>query len=73
MRDTKKVIKMLKVEKYYDIGCSKCGRHISTDFSRGMYRNIETIRKLAKSDGWTTDSITGENICPICRFGKGQQ
>lgn len=57
---------MLQVEKYYDIYCPKCGRHFSTDFCRGMYRNLNAIRQDAVSDGWQTDKYTGQNICPIC-------
>lgn len=58
---------MLKLEKYYDIGCDLCGFHFSTDFAKGMYNNPTTIRKIAKKDGWISNPETGENICPICR------
>lgn len=57
---------MLKTEKYFDIGCARCGFHRSTDFEMGMDEvSAIHLRKMAQAEGWT--SIDGKgNVCPKC-------
>ena len=42
----------MKVEKWYDIGCMKCGKHLSTDFHYGMRSTRESALKCAKECGF---------------------
>lgn len=51
----------MKVDKYYDVGCNICGRHLSTDFKCGMAETPAQARVWAKQVGFTS-----KNICPIC-------
>ena len=67
----------IKVEKYLDIGCDICGRHRSTDFSKGMYiakdlRHSTTIlRDIATKEGWK--SIGNTTYCPICAYNINKE
>lgn len=56
----------MKLERYYDLGCNKCGRHRSTDFFKGFERSAPFLRAMAKKEGWRTDKVTGNTLCPIC-------
>lgn len=56
----------MRPQKYYDVGCIKCGRHRSTDFEMGMELNRKTILRLARKEGWQEDPETGMPICPRC-------
>lgn len=54
----------MKVEKYYDVGCDFCGRHLSTDFYAGFFTKREWALREAKRIGFRTRQ--GQNICPDC-------
>lgn len=57
-------IGQIKIEKYYDIGCEECGRHLSTDFHRGMSSSrIETVRWALQERFQVVD---GKTLCPHC-------
>lgn len=55
----------MKPEKYYDLKCDVCGRHLSTDFNTGMFSSREECLKTAKIMKFK-DTILG-TTCPICR------
>ena len=55
----------MKPEKYYDLKCDVCGRHLSTDFNTGMFSSREECLKTAKIIKFK-DTILG-TTCPICR------
>ena len=59
----------LKITRFYDIQCCKCGRWYSTDFGHGMEMNKEIIGKRAEASGWNYKKGVG-NICPICNITK---
>lgn len=63
---------LLKVDKYYDMHCSICGFNRSTDFEKGMDNNLESIRKMAYSEGWRLHN--GKMYCPNCeaRYTQGK-
>ena len=54
----------MKIETWYDIGCSVCGRHRSTDFHFGWEEKRKGFSKKARKEGWKF--IDGQNVCPIC-------
>lgn len=54
----------IRIERYYDVGCSRCGQHRSTDYSHGMEYSAKNIRKYAHKEGWR--EINGETLCPRC-------
>lgn len=64
----------MKPEKYYDLKCDICGRHLSTDFGTGMFSSRKTCLKTAKILKFK-DTILGiarpiwilGTACPICR------
>lgn len=56
--------KYMKVEKYYDVGCEECGRHLSTDFHRGFTTSRVRAVSLAISEGFKV--IDGRTLCPKC-------
>lgn len=55
----------MKPEKYYDLKCDICGRHLSTDFNTGMFLSRGECLKTAKILKFK-DTILGI-ACPICR------
>ncbi len=60
---------MLKIDTYYDITCTCCGRSRSTDFDKGMWMFEKPIlRKAAEKEGWKFKN--GLNLCPICARQK---
>lgn len=54
----------MKTEKYYDVGCEECGRHMSTDFQTGMFRTKPGAERRAKEEGFRISG--GRTLCPIC-------
>ena len=54
----------MKVDKYYDVGCDVCGRHLSTDWKYGMFASAKEARQFAKGEGFT--EYNGLNVCPSC-------
>lgn len=56
----------IKIEKYFDVGCDRCGRHRSTDYSKGMEYSARIIRREAKREGWRFSNLTSETLCPEC-------
>ena len=63
----------IKIEKYFDVGCNRCSKHRSTDYSKGLEYSIKIIRREAKREGWKFSKLTGETLCPECarsEFGK---
>lgn len=54
----------MRIDVYYDACCSRCGRHLSTDFDTGMSESSKTIKIWAKRVGWKF--VNGENVCPKC-------
>lgn len=54
----------MKVERWYDIGCMKCGKHLSTDFNYGMRTTREDALKCAKECGFK--DVDGITVCPEC-------
>lgn len=74
IRRVEGIVANLLIDKYYDIACSVCARHRSTDFyesiacadgGMGMETSIACLRKVAKKEGWL--STEEGNICPVCR------
>lgn len=60
-------IKKLRVDKYFDIGCSVCCKQRSTDFEKGMDEiSAKHLRIAAESEGWTVSEVTGLPVCPLC-------
>lgn len=57
----------IKIERYYDVGCDICAKHLSTDFGTGMYPTADEIRNVAKEIGFKI--INNQNMCPEC-YGK---
>lgn len=47
---------MLKVDRYFDVTCSVCGRSLSTDFERGFALSVAMARKWAKEEGFSCKS-----------------
>ena len=59
----------LRIDKYYDIRCEKCGLARSTDFDLGWWEfNAKSFRKVLQKEGWR--QIDGENRCTRC-VGSG--
>ena len=59
----------MKIEAYYDVGCSYCGGHMSTDYFTGMFLTRKQAEFKAKELGFCMRN--GKNICPEClRDGK---
>lgn len=54
----------MKVERWYDICCDYCGRHLSTDFNTGMLTSREEALQYAKKKGFR--QMKGETLCPHC-------
>ena len=54
----------LRTEAYYDVGCAYCGKHLSTDYHRGMFNTRVEAAWFAKHDGFRT--VDGRNACPEC-------
>lgn len=59
---------VLKIDTYYDLRCSICGNHWSTDYNHGMDINRNNLKASAYREGWTTSN--GENVCPRCNAEK---
>lgn len=59
-------MKSLKVSKFYDICCEKCGRWMSTDFGIGMAYSTKQARRWAKEQGFKVDKKTERTLCPYC-------
>lgn len=59
---------MIKVDKYYDVACDFCGRHLSTDFQTGLLISKKEAELTAKRIGFKTRHK--KNICPKCRGEK---
>ena len=55
----------MKTERYYDIKCDICGRHLSSDYRMEMQPSREDCIRLARSIGFK-DTILG-TACPFCR------
>ena len=55
---------MLKVDRYFDITCSVCGRSLSTDFGRGMAPSAAMARKWAREEGFSCKH--GRTVCRDC-------
>lgn len=54
----------MKIEKYYDVGCDKCGKHMSTDFFTGMMQTRSGAERKAREVGFR---VRGDNtLCPDC-------
>lgn len=56
----------MKVERWYDIKCDLCGRHLSSDFGVGMLRDREETIRTAKIEGFKEDKFSKMVLCPIC-------
>lgn len=56
--------KAIKVDRYYDVGCDYCGRHLSTDFCRGMFPTVKEARYFATQEGFRNEY--GKTLCPVC-------
>lgn len=54
----------IKTEKYYDVGCDICAKHLSTDFTTGMAPSVTEARLWAKEKGFK--SVKGYNLCVEC-------
>ena len=54
----------MKTERYYDVGCNECGRHLSTDFSAGMLPTRVAAEHRAKKEGFRV--VDGHTLCPLC-------
>lgn len=57
--------KQPEIETYYDIGCSECTKHRSTDFSFGMETSRKALRRRSKHEGWVFVEGRG-TLCPEC-------
>ena len=55
----------MKVDRYYDVQCSRCGRNISTDYAYGFLNSRNVAIKAARKIGFKTDE-DNQNICPCC-------
>lgn len=55
----------MKADKMYDVTCTECGRHLSTDFGMGTFETASEAIKIAKSDGWQSNGSHG-NKCGVC-------
>lgn len=55
----------MKVDRYYDVQCSKCGRNLSTDYGFGLFETRNMAIKVARKVGFKTDE-ENQNICPCC-------
>lgn len=55
----------MKVDHCYDVTCSVCARHMSTDFGFGTADSVVQARAWAEKDGWQTRE-DGRAICPKC-------
>jgi hypothetical protein len=59
----------LKLFKYYDGYCSKCGNWASGDFNPSdLGSTKKEVDAFLKSKGWKL--INGENVCVFCVEGK---
>lgn len=58
----------IKIDTYFDVTCSHCGRSRSTDFERGMETKKTVLSKLAYREGWKC--IQGNTYCPECALRK---
>lgn len=54
----------MKTEKYYDVGCEECGKHLSTDFHRGMSQSRIEAVKWALQEKFNV--VDGKTLCPDC-------
>ena len=57
-------IGQIKVDTYYDIRCEECGRHLSTDFHRGLAETRLQAVKWALQENFKV--IDGKTLCPHC-------
>ena len=54
----------MKVDKYYDVCCETCHKHLSTDFGKGFAYTRQEAIKWAREVGFKT--VQGKFICPEC-------
>lgn len=55
---------MINIDKYYDVGCEFCGKHLSTDYQTGLFDTRKQAETRAKQIGFKTKDK--KNICPEC-------
>ncbi len=55
----------MKAERWYDVKCDICKRHLSTDYQAGKQATAKEAVKTAKIIGFK-DTILG-TACPMCR------
>ena len=54
----------MRVERYYDICCDGCYRHLSSDFNRGFAYERSQCIQWAKEEGFK--EIGTKVFCPYC-------
>lgn len=55
---------MTRADRYYDVGCDFCGKHLSTDYQTGLFDTRRQAETKAKQIGFKTKDK--KNICPEC-------
>lgn len=55
----------MRIERYYDVRCDYCGRHLSSDFAWKLCETSREAESAAKFVGFSTKSNL--NICPCCK------
>ena len=55
----------MRIERYYDVRCDYCGRHLSSDFAWKLCETSREAESAAKFVGFGTQKTL--NICPCCK------
>ena len=56
---------MLKVQRYYDVICEKCGCSLFSDFNHGRMLSLAFARNVAEMEGFV-ETPRGKTLCAIC-------
>lgn len=54
----------MRIDKYYDVCCESCYKHLSTDFGKGFAYTRQEAIEWAREVGFKT--VQGKFICPAC-------
>lgn len=55
----------IKVQKWYDVACEGCAKHLSTDYGRGSFDTPNEARAAAKAEGFRV--VQGQTLCEYCQ------
>ena len=65
---------MLKIDRYYDIRCDRCGKSRSADIDGGLGMwdgNLNWFKNILENEGWK--EMDHMNLCPHCSKKEGSK